>query len=199
MHTKDKQSLTIDALNVVGKKVDVDINILKKYPNLKEIIIKNIEIDNKIIELLNNLKLLEKVFFVNCQINTKIQLNQITRMELAYCKNVKENILCDNLSRLYIDSCTKVDIKNFAHLKLISLAITNTIIRNLNYIENIQSIRNLYLNEIDLNQNIDFNKLSNLEKLDLDGSKVQDKEEFFNQIKNKSIKVTFKEIYRRIG
>lgn len=199
MDTKDKQSLTINALNIVGKKVDVDINILKKYLNLKEVIIKNIEIDNKIIELLNNLKLLEKVFFVNCQINTKIQLNQITRMELAYCKNVKGNILCNNLSRLYIDSCMEVDIKDFLDLKLVSLAITNTIIRNLNYIENIQSIRNLYLNEIDLNQNIDFNKLNNLEKLDLDGSKVQDKEEFFNQIKNKSIKVTFKETYRRIG
>lgn len=199
MDTKDKQSLTINALNIVGKKVDVDINILKKYPNLKEIIIKNIEIDNKIIELLNNLKLLEKVFLVNCEINTKIQLNQITKMELAYCKNVKGNILCNNLSRLYIDNCVEVDINDFMQLKLESLAITNTIIRNLNYIENIQSVRNLYLNEVDLNQEIDFNKLNNLEKLDLDGSKVQNKEEFFNQIKNKSIKVTFKENYRRIG
>lgn len=199
MDTNDKQSLTINALNIVGKRVDVDVNILKKYPNLKEVIIKNIEIDDKIIQLLNNLKLLERVFFVNCEIDTKIQLNQVTRMELAYCKNVKENILCNNLSRLYIDSCIEVDIKDFMYIKLVSLAITDTIIRNLNYIENIQSIRNLYLNEIDLNQNIDFNKLSNLEKLDLDGSKIQNKEKIFNQLKNKSIKVTFREIYRRIG
>ena len=186
MDTNDKQSLTINALNIVGKRVDVDINILKKYTNLKEVIIKNINIDNKIIELLKNLKLLERVFLVNCKIDTKIKLDQVTRMDLAYCKNVKENILCNNLSSLYIDSCIEVDIKNFMYMKLVSLAIRNTIIRNLDYIENIQSIRNLYLNEIDLNQNIDFNKLSNLENL-------------VNELKNKSIKVTFREIYRRIG
>ncbi|MBO5349621.1 MAG: hypothetical protein J6A89_07390 [Clostridia bacterium] len=76
MNTKEEKFLTINNYNIIGRKTDIDINIIKQYPKLEEIKIKNFDISNELIELLNNLQNLKKIFLVNCTINANKTINE---------------------------------------------------------------------------------------------------------------------------
>lgn len=61
-NTKDEKILTLNALNIIGKKIDVDITKIDRMPELEELTLKNITIDSKLEEKLKTLKHLNRLF-----------------------------------------------------------------------------------------------------------------------------------------
>ena len=60
-------------------------------------------------------------------------------------------------------------------------------------IENFNNLENLYLIDIDLNEEINFDKLKNLKIANFNSSRVKNKAEFLKQFENRNIKVSFEE------
>ena len=60
-------------------------------------------------------------------------------------------------------------------------------------IENFNNLENLYLIDIDLNEEINFDKLKNLKIANFNSSRVKNNIEFLKQFENRNIKVSFEE------
>ena len=60
-------------------------------------------------------------------------------------------------------------------------------------IENFNNLENLYLIDVDLNEEINFDKLKKLKIANFNSSRVKDKTEFLKQFENRNIKLSFGE------
>lgn len=174
-----KKRITLNQFNIIGKKINVDIKQFNGNTEIEHIIIKNFEIDDSFINILNSMKALRRIWFINCIFINQIQLQNITSLEIEHCKNV--------------------DIKNINHLDLINLRLENQSVKNLKEIENFKNIENLYLQEIDLNEKIDFDKLPKIKKVNFNGSKVENREQLIDFFKDKDIEISFTEKNLKIG
>lgn len=194
----DKKFLTLNQYNIIGQKNEIDFNEIKKYEKLEELIIKNYEINDEIFQLINSLEKIKRVSLINCKINTTRALSKIETLELDNCI-MRKSLFSSNIKNLYIQNCSNIDICDFENLNLKSLRIENTKTTNLNKIDEFIELENLYLNEIDLNVYINYDKLINLKRLNLNGSTVVDKDEFLKQFENRNIEISFTKENNRIG
>lgn len=194
---KNKKFLTLNQFNIVGDKIEVDFNIIKKYKNVEEIILKNFDITDEKIDIINSFDKIKKVALINCKMyNVNVSL-KVETLELDNCI-LNKRIFSNNIKYLYIQNCDNIDINDLICLNLKTLLIECTKIYNLIKIEEITSLENLYLNEIELNQDINYTKLINLKKINLDGSKIFDKENYLKQFKNQNIEISFEKENNRI-
>ena len=60
-------------------------------------------------------------------------------------------------------------------------------------IENFNNLEKLYLIDVDLNEEINFDKLKKLKIANFNSSRVKDKTEFLKQFENRNIKLSFGE------
>lgn len=185
------KSLTLNNYNIVGKKIDVDINIIKENLDIEDIIIKNFVVNDEIITLLNKCKKLNRIVLINCDIKNNIKLKRICILELINCSINNSSIFADSMDHLTIDYCDKIDISYIKNLKIQILKIIDTKVLNLNIIDEIITLKYLYLIGIKLNENINYEKLIKLKELNLSYSEILNKEAYLKQFKNKKIKVTF--------
>lgn len=185
------KSLTLNNYNIVGKKIDVDINIIKENLDIEDIIIKNFVVNDEIITLLNKCKKLNRIVLINCDIKNNIKLKRICILELINCSINNSSIFADSMDHLTIDCCDKIDISYIKNLKIQILKIIDTKVLNLNIIDEIITLKYLYLIGIKLNENINYEKLIKLKELNLSYSEILNKEAYLKQFKNKKIKVTF--------
>lgn len=188
----EAKSLTLNKYNIVGKKINVDINIIKENRDIEDIIIKNFTIDDNIISLLNMCENLNRVVLINCNIKNDIKLTKGSILELINCSIKNSNIFAGTIDYLTIDCCDKLDISYIESLPIQSLKIRYTKINNLNKIDKIVALYYLYLIGIDLNEKINYDNLINLKELNLNYSKVENKEEYLKQFENKKFEVSFK-------
>lgn len=194
----DKKFLTLNQYNIIGQKNEIDFNEIKKYEKLEELIIKNYEINDEIFQLIDSLEKLKSVSLINCTIKTTKTLSKIETLELDNCI-IRKSLFSSNIKNLYIQNCSNIDICDFENLNLKSLRIENTKTTNLNKIDEFIELENLYLNEIDLNVYINYDKLINLKRLNLNGSTVVDKDKFLKQFENRNIEISFTKENNRIG
>ena len=117
----EKKSITINQYNIVGKKVDVDLNEISREQDLEEILIKNFEIKNEFIEMLNSLKKLRKAWFVNCKFNFDIELKNIEILDIEMSSNVVKNLFCKNIKYLYLRNSGYINLDQLKEIDLITL------------------------------------------------------------------------------
>ncbi len=192
MERMEAKSLTLNGYNIAGKRIDVDINIIKENSDIEDIIIKNFKIDDAIISLLNKCEFLNRVVLINCNININIKLERVSVLELINCNIENSNIFADTIDHLTVDCCDKFDISYIESLQIQILKVMYTKINNLNKIDKIITLNYLYLIGIDLSESINYDKLINLKELNLNYSKVENKEEYLKQFNNQKVAVTFK-------
>lgn len=185
------ESITLNQFNIVGKRVDVDITKLNEHPELKEVIIKNFDVDDKFVQVLNTLKDLQSLWFVNCSFYNNLKISNVTYVRMHNCKNIKWNTINSGIIDLDISDGEKINVEDIINYDLKSLMLKNVPVVNLDKIENFHNLENLLLQEIDLNHPINYSNLKMLKKVNFNGSTIENKEKYLEELKNRNIEVSF--------
>lgn len=185
----DNKTIILNGCNFVGEKVEVNVNEIENKIDIEYLIIKNVDITKEIIEKIDKLVNLKKIWFVNCNIIDNLKTRNTKILTLERCKNIENIIYEKNLEKLSIIDCQKIDIKDL-DLKILYLEYLK--IDNFNAIENMKKLEELGLLEIDL-ENETLDKLTNIKKIVLNGSKVKDQKEVVKFFKDRGIEIEFYE------
>ena len=84
----DENTITLNQYNILGQKIDVDINKIRNNEKLEYVILKNFNVTNEIMVILETLKNLKKLWFVNCNIIEKIKIKNIDSIRIENCENI---------------------------------------------------------------------------------------------------------------
>ena len=183
--------MTLNQFNIVGKRIDVDITKLNEHPELSEVIIKNFIVDDTFVQVLNNLKNLQNLWFVNCNFANSLKINNVTYLRLDNCKNIRWNTINIGVSNLDVSDGDKINVEDISGQNLKSLRLRNVSVTNLDKVEVFSNLENLFLQEIDLNQPINYSNLRMLKKVNFNGSKVENKEKYLEKLKARNIEISF--------
>lgn len=186
----DENTITLNQYNVLGQKIDVDINKIKNNEKLEYVILKNFNVTNEIMVILETLKNLKKLWFVNCNIIEKIKINNIDSIRIENCENISNICYEQNINYLYINNCKEFDVNTIVNLDLKGFELEYTIPKNLQVLCEMKCLETLSLKEIDLIKG-HLNIPKSLRKIILNGSKVANKEVVMNYFKEKNIQIEF--------
>lgn len=186
----DENTITLNQYNILGQKIDVDINKIKNNEKLEYVILKNFNVTNKIMLILETLKNLKKIWFVNCNIIEKIKINNIDSIRIENCENISNICYEQNINYLYINNCKEFDVNTIVNLDLKGFELEYTIPQNLQVLCEMKCLETLSLKEIDLTKG-HLNIPKSLRKIILNGSKVANKEVVMNYFKEKNIQIEF--------
>ena len=186
----DENTITLNQYNVLGQKIDVDINKIKNNEKLEYVILKNFDVTNKIMLILETLKNIKKIWFVNCNIIEKIKINNIDSIRIENCENISNICYEQNINYLYINNCKEFDVNTIVNLDLKGFELEYTIPQNLQVLCEMKCLETLSLKEIDLIKG-HLNIPKSLRKIILNGSKVANKEVVMNYFKEKNIQIEF--------
>lgn len=150
------KEITLNGFDLLDEPTDVTIFDLVFFNNLELCTFINMNISEKEIDVLNNMKNVEFIQFSNC----------------IFPKDKKVKL--EKLKHLVFDNCLRVEIPKFNESKeLNSLKIVNCDNIILEGLELCDNIKDLYLQNLEL-PNIDIvGKMKNLEYLNLNGTKVK--------------------------
>lgn len=162
-----------------GKTLNIDLEQLKDLAYLENLYLQGFTIDDDVIEIINELKELKKIYFSQCNIknNKKLVMQNLKHLILEFCEDIYYNFF-DSPEFLSIQ--TKID-KTF----------------DLSKINNKTNIKRLYINNANIINFETINEFNKLEFLNIDGSKV-DKEDVLDTI-NKTIEISHKSKYLPIN
>lgn len=186
----DENTITLNQYNVLGQKIDIDINKIRNNEKLEYVILKNFNVTNKIMLILETLKNIKKIWFVNCNIIEKIKINNIDSIRIENCENISNICYEQNINYLYINNCKEFDVNTIVNLDLKGLELEYTIPKNLQVLCEMKCLEILSLKEIDLTKG-HLNIPKSLKKIILNGSKVANKEVVMNYFKEKNIQIEF--------
>lgn len=183
--------ITLNRFDFFGREQEIDLDLITDNEKIYSVILKNFIIQDDFIVRLNSCENLKEIWFINCIFNTGIMLKNIEVLKLENCNIENASIFNKSIKRLYLINSGKIDINDILNLNLITIRFVNETIENLNKIDNFINIEYLYLQDITINEIINYNKLSKLKLLNLDGSKVQDKTEYLKQFENTDLEFSF--------
>ncbi len=183
--------ITLNRFDFFGREQEIDLDLITDNEKIYSVILKNFIIQDDFIVRLNTCENLKEIWFINCIFNTSIMLKNIEVLKLENCNIENASIFNKSIKRLYLINSGKIDINDILHLNLITIRFVNETIENLNKIDNFINLEYLYLQDITINEIINYNKLSKLKLLNLDGSKVQDRTEYLKQFENTNIDFSF--------
>lgn len=203
MITEDKvnieeiNELSLVNKNFLGEELNIDLEEIYKLKSLKKLSIKFFTINDKIIEALNTLENLEILEIYMCRFETTETLKgNIKNIYIYNAENFNLDILETNLLEIIrIENSGLVDLYKFAKFESLKrLEIVKCQIISFPRLNLLKSLEELYLQEIDLQFDLEIKSLENLRFISLNGSKVDDKEKYIQKIKiqNDNIKVEFK-------
>lgn len=198
----------IDELSLINKNFlnqDLKIDLLEIYKlkNLKKLSIKFFTINDEIIKVLNKLENLEILEVYMCKFETTEKLNgNIKNIYIFNAENWNLDILETNRVKVIrIENSGLVDLYKFVKFEEIErLEIIKCPVVSIPKLNLLKLLKRLYLQEIDLQFNLEIGELKKLEFISLNGSKVADKKEYIEKIKiqNENVKVEFKDNNRPI-
>lgn len=160
-----------------GREKNIDLSFLEMMPNLKRISLQYFKIDNNIVNILNSLEKLTvlELNFCECYFNNKLENKNLLSLSLNCCR---------------INNYLKISLtKNFTIIGENKL--------NLQFLENKLNTENLYLNNCKIEKFDYIEYFSNLKKLNLDGSIVDQKKELKKL--NKKVNISFLDKYLPVG
>ena len=194
----NENTITLNQCNIIGQKIDVDINKIRNNEKLEYVILKNFNITNEIIKVLETLKNLEKVWFVNCNIVEKIKIKNIDNVRIENCENISNINYETKINYLYINNCKEFDINTIINLDLKGFELEYTIPKNLKMLYKMTKLEELGLKDLDL-KSVNFIIPSSLKKVILNGSKVDNKDVIIKFFEDKNIQIEFAEQNLPIG
>lgn len=182
--------LDLNQLSVTGKKNDIDLQELVEFHNLETLGLRNFEINEKDVLNICNVK---NLILINCAINVHQKINSnIKYLRMIRCDNVEHNILNEKLEMLELEDIDTLDIDElikYSNLKELKIDRCKSI-ANLNNLSKLVSLERLSINEVEMDA-INIDKMVKLKKINLDGVKMKNKENFIEYVKQKNIEISF--------
>lgn len=182
--------LDLNQLSVTGKKNDIDLQELVEFHNLETLGLRNFEINEKDVLNICNVK---NLILINCAINVHQKINSnIKYLRMIRCDNVEHNILNEKLEMLELEDIDTLDIDElikYSNLKELKIDRCKNI-ANLNNLSKLVSLERLSINEAEMDA-INIDKMVKLKKINLDGVKMKNKENFIEYVKQKNIEISF--------
>lgn len=188
----------LDLSKIKALKIDFLFNYkeLLKINNLEELRFNSIEIEDELLEILNVLPNLKRLFFINCDIhnldilNDKLELLYIERCMLS---DISEINKFTNLKSLSLVEIPEVDLNKISIIKKIeNLNFMNSSIVNEDSFINLNKIINLCISNTNV-KNIDtLIGIDSLKKLVIDEDIYSSNLDVVNYLINKGIEITNK-------
>jgi len=169
------EELTINKYKLNGKETDIDLEELKFFKNLKTLTLIKFKIDLNIIEKINDNKHLWAIQFSKCDFQRVLPINQ-------------------KINYVVLDCCENVNLEFINNNETVKIIGTEVDLIQLKQMENIET---LYLQDCKIKNVIEILQCSKLKKLNLDGSKIDNKD-ILKKL-NKNIAVSCKEVYHLVG
>lgn len=199
------EEICIQDINLMEKKLNIDLKEISKLKNLKRLSLKFFDITDEVFDTLNSLEYLEELEFDMCNFKTEKQLSEKIRYVSIYnCIEFKINILysCINVEELEIVHSGLIninDLKKFERLKLLKISNCNLV--SIEKINDFEELEELYLNNLELYSEFDVSKMKKLQYISLNGSKVMNKESYIKNIldKNSNLELEFEDENLPIG
>ena len=197
------KELSLVNKNFLNQELKIDLAEIGKFKNLKKLSIKFFTINDEIIKALNKLENLEILEIYMCKFETQEKLNgNIKNICFYNAENLNLDILeIDNLEVIRVENSGLIDLYKFAKFEAIKrLEIVKCPVISVPKINLLKSLRELYLQEIDLKFDLEIGDLKELEVISLNGSKVDNQKEYIEKIKiqNNNVTVEFKDNNRPI-
>lgn len=186
------EELVLNPINIIGEYKEIDLDIIRYFPNLKNISFRNLDLSNQTIENLSKIEPLKNVYFEKCSfenVNSLINLN-IKEIEFINCSIA-------DYSFIY----------GMPELNLLSITNGNISINGINKLKNLQYLKLSYSNvsdrsSLDLpclkelhidNTNIDnpgiLDNLIKLEKISISEDQYNKNKSYFSNLSKKGIAV----------
>lgn len=193
----DINELSLVNKSFLGEELNINLEELYKFKGLKKLSIKFFTINDEIIKALNKLEKLEILEMYTCKFQTIEKLNgNIKNIYFFNAENLNLDILeTKRVEIIRIENSGLVDLYKFSKFEgLKTLEIVKCQLISFPKLNLLKSLEELYLQEIDLQFDLEIKSLENLKFISLNGSKVDKKEEYIQKIKaqNDNIKVEFK-------
>lgn len=191
-----EQEITIDFLDTITQ-INITQNInyteLLKIRNLEEIIVTGINIDISFYQVLSKLKRLEKLTFIDCNLNNlKYFDNNIKYLCFNNCQidNIIEISKFNNLESLYLDETPDINLDYFPNLKnIINLSFMNTKVLNSNNLIYLDKIENLCLTNSNIDKIDTLIENETLKTLVIDQEIYKNNKEVIKHLINRGVKV----------
>lgn len=193
---KLEEEYTIEELKQVDELViendeNLDMSVLKYFTNLKILEIRNIEVNDNIIDIILSLKNLINLKFQLCEIENISKIKDLNLKGLHLdCSKIYNYDFIYNLTNLEELTLTGVEIdinklNNLTNLKFLNIShsiCTNDVL-------NIQKIEKLYIDNSNI-KDIEFTKkLINLQELSLSKEQYENKEDLIAELKQKNVEI----------
>lgn len=196
---EDIEEISIQDINLMQNKLNIDLTEISKLKNLKSISLKFFEITDEVIQAINQLQSLETIEFLMCIFNNKETLSEkLKSVTIFNCQDfnidmLKLNTTIEELQLVHSGIVDIADISNFKSLKYLKIAHCSAI--SIPSIDTLERLEQLYLNHIEMPYDINILKMPNLKFISLSGSNVSDKEMYVKKLKdqNKELIVEFEE------
>lgn len=196
---EDIEDICIQDINLMEKKLNIDLTEIAKLKNLKSVSLKFFEITDEVVQAINQVQYLETIEFSMCIFKNKEVLNKnIKSVIIVNCQDFKidmlnANTILEELQLVHSGIVDMVDISNFKNLKYLKIAHCSA--TSVPSITKLEYLERLYLNHIEIPYDIDISKMSNLKFMSLSGSNVPNKEMYVKNLydQNKEIIIEFEE------
>lgn len=189
-YTEEELS-TVDEI-LIEDDENLDITVLKYFTNLKTLEIRNMVIDDKVLDIILSLKNLKDLKFQLCEITNASRIKELNLLALHLdCLQMDDYSFVyemDSLEALTLTGVTNLNIKklnNLVNLKYLNISHTNCS----NDVLNIKKLEELYIDSSNI-EDITFTlNLTNLKTLSLSKEQYENKKELIAKLKSRNIKI----------
>jgi len=196
---EDIEDISIQNINLMQKKLNINLTEIAKLKNLKSLSIKFFEITDEIVQAINQLEYLDTIEFSMCIFKNKQALQKnIKEVIIFNCQDfsidmLSQNTIIEELQLVHSGIVDISDISNFKNLKYLKISHCSAI--SIPNIAILECLERLYLNHIEIPYDIDISKMANLKFISLNGSKVTNKEKYIQNLydQNKELIIEFEE------
>ena len=176
---------------VIEEDINLDISVLKYFSNLESLELRNIYVDNAIMDIILSLNKLTNIKFQLCKIENASKLKELNLVGLHLdCSKMSDYNFIYEMNELKELTLTGVNVdinrlNELTNLKYLNISHTNCT----DDVLNIGNLEELYIDNSNI-LNIEFTlKLNNLRVLGLSKEQYENKDELINKLKNKNIEV----------
>lgn len=150
--------MKITTITIDGKSKNNCFEYLLLFPNLHYCTIKNYNIDNNKINIINSLKNLKELKFDTCNFEKSIASIDIPiqKLNLSFCTKIKyfNFSTITKLQNIKIILCKKINLKNISMLQnLEKLYLKSTIIKNKKELIKLENLKYLTINDMNFKNN----------------------------------------------
>ena len=181
----DIEDISIQDINLMQRKLNIDLTEITKLKNLKNLSLKFFEITDNVIESINKLEFIENIEFSMCNFKTKKMLKNLKSVTIYSCTNFNLDLLKLNSSieelEILHSGIIKIDeLEKYQNLKMLNLSDCNII--SIPKISKFEHLEELFLNNVEIQYYIDISNMKNLRFISLNGSKVENKKDYIKKL-----------------